>query len=194
MISLSYWKDWLQGSDLNWRPSGYEPKKTGGFLPTNRGGGHMVDNANKPDTVVETWWTTQLFSLEFIESFKAKPRQYRHIEDVLISVRQCGNDVKTSLSKFRVNPCKHTWRQNSHSYYLIFPRPLRWQNHDQLPLGSCWAAVFIISPMAFSRHALSCLQRCQYFLASFAQSLISSTWYLPLNSYMNSHFRSVGWY
>ena len=37
---------------MNLRPSGYEPNIFGGFLPTNRGGGQMVDNPDKP----KSWW------------------------------------------------------------------------------------------------------------------------------------------
>ena len=48
---------WLRGQNLNLRPSGFEPNIFGGSLPTNRGGGQMVDNRNRPNTVVETWWT-----------------------------------------------------------------------------------------------------------------------------------------
>ena len=47
---------------MNLRPSGYEPKKNGGFLSTNRGGGQMADRLCKPNTLVETWWTDSLFS------------------------------------------------------------------------------------------------------------------------------------
>ena len=35
------------------RPAGYEPDKTGGFLPDIR----MVDSPNEPNTVVDNWWT-----------------------------------------------------------------------------------------------------------------------------------------
>ena len=41
---------------MNLRPSGYEPDKIGGFLPTKRGGGHMVDTIDKPNTTVEICW------------------------------------------------------------------------------------------------------------------------------------------
>ena len=42
---------------MNLRPSGYEPNIFGGFLPTNWGGGQMVDRSDEPDTVADNWWT-----------------------------------------------------------------------------------------------------------------------------------------
>ena len=47
----------MRGQDLNLRPSGYEPNIFGGFLPTNWGGGQMVDRSDEPDTVADNWWT-----------------------------------------------------------------------------------------------------------------------------------------
>jgi hypothetical protein len=41
---------WLREQDLKLRPSGHEPNIFVGFLPTNRGGGQMVDSPDKPNS------------------------------------------------------------------------------------------------------------------------------------------------